>query len=82
MINKKVMSLITAYFHLNHPQRFNTSYKSFKPFIAFFNTLVINSHNIFGNITTIFNKQSNFNTGKATELTLRKLIINLWRIIL
>lgn len=82
MINQKVMRLITACFNLNHPQRFNSSYKSFKSFIAFFNTFVINSYYILGNKTTIFNKQSNFNTGKATELTLRKLIINLWRIIL
>jgi hypothetical protein len=80
------MRLITACFYLNHPSRFRLSLILLKAFIALSVRFIVISNNTHDNInsilTSIFNKRSNLNTGKATELTLRKLIINLWRIII
>jgi hypothetical protein len=48
MTNQKVMRLITAYFHLNPLQRFNTSLIYIIAFIALFKTFVVDIYNNFG----------------------------------
>ena len=55
MKNQKVMRLITAYFYLNHLQRFNTSFILIFAFIALFKTSVVYIYNYF-DISAVFYK--------------------------